>query len=113
MFRMLFLFGPMAAASPALAEPPTIEAVEIANGRADVTLSHPDTGWDHYADVWRVYTPDGTMLAERVLVHPHVNEQPFTRSAGVSIPEGLRQVQIIAGCNLGDMSEPYVLELAQ
>jgi hypothetical protein len=33
----------------------------------------------------------------RVLGHPHVNEQPFTRSlSGVQIPKGTAQVQIQA-----------------
>ncbi|MEN0002104.1 MAG: hypothetical protein AAF940_14575 [Pseudomonadota bacterium] len=48
--------------------------------RFDVTVAHADTGWDHYADRWDVVAPDGTVLGSRVLLHPHVNEQPFTRS---------------------------------
>ena len=55
--------------------------------RFDVTVQHADEGWDHYADLWQVLAPDGTVLGERVLAHPHVNEQPFTRSlSGVAIP---------------------------
>ena len=55
--------------------------------RFDVTLRHADDGWDHYADRWDVLSLDGTVLGVRVLAHPHVNEQPFTRSlAGVVIP---------------------------
>lgn len=62
-----------------------------------VTLKHGDTGWDHYADLWQVYTPDGKLLGERVLLHPHVEEQPFTRSlSGVSVPDGLDEVIIRA-----------------
>lgn len=45
-----------------------------------VTLKHQDTGWDHYADAWRILDEDGKELAKRVLYHPHVNEQPFTRN---------------------------------
>ena len=41
---------------------------------------HPDTGWDDYADGWRVLDMDGNELGMRVLHHPHVDEQPFTRS---------------------------------
>ncbi len=44
-----------------------------------VTLKHDDTGWAHYANAWRVVDIEGTVLGERVLHHPHVNEQPFTR----------------------------------
>lgn len=63
--------------------------------RFDVTLRHGDTGWEHYADGWGVYSPDGTELGYRVLVHPHVREQPFTRSlSGVRIPAGTPQVII-------------------
>ncbi len=66
--------------------------------RFDVTVAHPDTGWDHYADRWEVLDPDGNSLGVRVLAHPHVNEQPFTRSlGGVAIPEGIEEVTVRAG----------------
>ena len=45
-----------------------------------VTLKHADSGWDHYADGWRVVSDTGQELGKRVLYHPHVHEQPFTRS---------------------------------
>ncbi len=62
-----------------------------------VTLKHHDTGWDHYADDWRVVDNKGNVLGNRVLYHPHVSEQPFTRSlSGVKIPPGLTQVYIEA-----------------
>ena len=65
--------------------------------RFDVTLRHGDTGWDHYADAWRVVAPDGSVLGTRTLYHPHVDEQPFTRSlSGVSIPAGIKEVTIEA-----------------
>lgn len=92
-------------ASPALADPAMIEQVRAtASGdawRFDVTIRHPDTGWDHYADGWRVLDMDGNELGMRVLHHPHENEQPFTRSlSGVAIPDGATQVQIQARCNV-------------
>ena len=66
--------------------------------RFDVTLKHADTGWDHYADKWEVVAPDGTVLGTRVLAHPHVNEQPFTRSlGGVKIADGIDKVVIRGG----------------
>ena len=66
--------------------------------RFDVTLLHADTGWDHYANKWEVVAPDGTVLGTRVLAHPHVDEQPFTRSlSGVKIPAGIKQVIIRGG----------------
>jgi len=65
--------------------------------RISVTLKHADSGWDHYADRWEVVTPDGQVLAQRILAHPHENEQPFTRSLGhVEIPAGTETVIIQA-----------------
>lgn len=63
----------------------------------DVTVSHADEGWEHYADQWDVVASDGRVLASRALAHPHVNEQPFTRSlSGVEIPDDIREVVIRA-----------------
>jgi hypothetical protein len=63
----------------------------------DVTVRHEDTGWEHYADAWEVLSPDGSMLAKRVLAHPHVGEQPFTRSlSGIEIPPEYEQVLVRA-----------------
>ena len=65
--------------------------------RFDVTVRHADTGWDHYADRWEVLGPGDTVLGTRVLLHPHVDEQPFTRSLrGVEIPDGVADVRIRA-----------------
>ncbi len=62
-----------------------------------VTLKHADEGWEHYADQWEVLTPDGSVLGTRVLAHPHVREQPFTRSLGnVSVPEDIEKVVVRA-----------------
>ncbi len=66
-----------------------------AGWRFDVTVRHADTGWEHYADAWRVVGPDGTVYGTRTLYHPHVEEQPFTRSlSGVDIPASVKQVII-------------------
>jgi hypothetical protein len=63
----------------------------------DVTIKSDETGWDKYADKWDVLAPDGTILGTRVLAHPHVDEQPFTRSLdGVAIPAGVSEVIIRA-----------------
>ena len=62
-----------------------------------VTLRHADTGWDHYVDAWQVLAPDGAVLGTRTLLHPHTDEQPFTRSlTGVTIPEGVTEVTVRA-----------------
>ncbi len=83
-----------------------VNATEDADGSWTfrVTVTHPDTGWDDYADGWDVVTPDGTVLKPnpddaftRVLLHPHENEQPFTRSQrGIVIPEGVNVVTVRA-----------------
>jgi hypothetical protein len=65
--------------------------------RFEVTVRHADEGWDHYADAFEVVAPDGRVLATRVLLHPHVDEQPFTRSlTGLEIPDGVAEVTVRA-----------------
>jgi hypothetical protein len=59
-----------------------------------VTLQHGDTGWDHYANAWEVLDEDGTVIGERILHHPHVNEQPFTRSLRLSIPATIKEITV-------------------
>jgi len=63
----------------------------------DITLKHDDTGWDHYADNWRVVDNEGNIVGDRVLYHPHVDEQPFTRGLNnVKIPESVTIVYVEA-----------------
>ena len=65
--------------------------------KLDVTVRHADEGWEHFANKWEVLAPSGTILGTRVLAHPHVEEQPFTRSlSGVKIPENLAEVIVRA-----------------
>jgi hypothetical protein len=83
-----------------------VRAVQVEDGTwtFHVTVEHPDTGWEDYADGWDVVTPDGTVLKPnpddpftRLLLHPHENEQPFTRSqSGIKIPEGVTEVRVRA-----------------
>jgi hypothetical protein len=69
-----------------------------------VTVRHPDTGWEDYADGWDVLTPDGKVIKPdpestftRLLLHPHENEQPFIRSqSGIIIPPDVTQVRVRA-----------------
>ncbi|ETX08555.1 MAG: hypothetical protein ETSY2_04690 [Candidatus Entotheonella gemina] len=61
------------------------------------TLRHGDMGWEHYADAWRVVTEAGDVLGTRTLFHPHVDEQPFTRSqGGIVIPKDTHIVYVEA-----------------
>lgn len=98
--RMVIALLVLSASSAAFAgevEVVDARAVEDGDGiyRFDVTLRHADEGWEHYADAWDVIGPDGTVLATRVLYHPHVDEQPFTRSlSGVEVPANVTHVTI-------------------
>lgn len=80
-----------------------------------VTVEHEDTGWDHYADGWEVQDADGNRLAYRKLLHPHVEEQPFTRSlSGVVIPDGTQAVFVRAHCSQTGWSSSLVkVDLSQ
>ena len=54
-----------------------------------LTVLSDDVGATEYADQWELRTSAGDVIATRVLVHAHINEQPFTRSrSGVEIPPG-------------------------
>jgi len=93
----------LTAASIAFADSADVVAVNVkqANGGKydfSVTVSHGDEGWEHYANVWQVLGADGSLYGERILLHPHVAEQPFTRSqSGIAIAEGIEQVIVRAG----------------
>ena len=83
-----------------------VEAVQAADGSwtFHVTVQHPDTGWEDYADGCDILTPDGEVLKQdpgqpftRLLTHPHVDEQPFRRSqGGIIIPAGVTKVRVRA-----------------
>ena len=65
--------------------------------RVNTTLKHQDTGWEHYADAWRIMSEQGEKLGERILFHPHENEQPFTRSLQkLVVPKGMHVVYVEA-----------------
>jgi hypothetical protein len=63
----------------------------------EVTIRHADEGWKHFANAYDIVTLEGKVLATRILHHPHINEQPFTRSiSNVKIPKGVKSVIIRA-----------------
>lgn len=114
MTKLSLIIATCLAALPALADEAKVEAVKAtqsgAGWRFDVTLSHPDSGWDHYADGWRVLDTNGNELGLRVLAHPHVHEQPFTRSlSGVVIPAGTTEVFIQTRCVIDGWGSKHVL----
>jgi hypothetical protein len=104
-------------ASPGSAGEASVIAVEATpeqdgRWRFAVTVRHADTGWDHYADKWQVLGSDGAVLGERVLLHPHVEEQPFTRSlAGVAIPSGVSEVTVRAHDTVDGWGPPAIVAL--
>lgn len=66
-----------------------------------VTLQHQDSGWNHYADAWRIVDQQGAILGTRTLMHPHVEEQPFSRALNnVKIDESLITLYIEAHDNV-------------
>ena len=87
--------------SPAGAGQPEVSFVELENQgstwAAHVTVRHADTGWEHYADAWRILDAQGAVLGTRTLYHPHEDEQPFTRSlSGIRIPSHLKEIDVQA-----------------
>ena len=102
MNRLLVLVLLVTAGLPTLAGEADVLDVDVSCNsesicRFDVTVKHGDEGWQHYANRWEVLSPDGEILATRVLAHPHDNEQPFTRSlANVRIPSDLHEVVVRA-----------------
>lgn len=61
----------------------------------DVTISSTYDTPQRYADAFRILAPDGAVLGERVLLHDHADEQPFTRDLyGLKLPRGLRGVTV-------------------
>lgn len=92
--------GEPAATAPAgCADVVAAEATPAGDGTFTfaVTVRSADTGWEKYADAWQVVDPAGGVLGTRELLHPHVYEQPFTRSlAGVEVPDGVTEVTVWA-----------------
>lgn len=83
-----------------------VKAVEtaVSTWTFAVSVDHPDTGWEDYADGWDALLPDGTVLKPtadspftRLLLHPHVGERPFTRSqSNITIPADVTTVTVRA-----------------
>ncbi len=99
---MMILLGVLLTAVAAGAGEADVEAAEaIPRGddryRIRVTVRHADTGWEHYADRFEILDGQGNLLGTRVLHHPHVDEQPFTRRLdNVLIPAGIKRVTVRA-----------------
>jgi hypothetical protein len=90
------------AADKAAQKHPDVVAAKVRAAGADrfdfdVTVSSPYDTPQRYADAFRVAGKDGTVFGERILLHDHAGEQPFTRDLyGVRIPLSVRVVVIQA-----------------
>lgn len=98
-FHLLFFFFFV---STAFADDADVIEVAITNDGENsysfrVTVFHRDTGWNHFANKWDIVDENGTIIGTRILHHPHVGEQPFTRALdGVVIPGSIKTVTIRA-----------------
>lgn len=79
-----------------------------------VTLLHADEGWEHYANRWEVLSVDDTIIATRVLHHPHEHEQPFTRSlTEVGIPKGTTRIKVRGHDNVDGYGKSIIVDLVK
>lgn len=93
---LLFLVSPTFAGEADVLDVQVIKSA-TRTYKFDVTISHNDTGWEHYANKWEILDDKEEILGTRILHHPHVDEQPFTRSlSGVVIPKNVKIVTIRA-----------------
>jgi hypothetical protein len=94
--------GPVQAADTAQQRHPDVLTAKVRPSGADtfdfdVTVSSPYDTPQRYADAFRVMGTDGVVYGERVLLHDHASEQPFTRDLyGVKVPRTVRLVVIQA-----------------
>ncbi|MEJ1378620.1 MAG: hypothetical protein RPU32_11710 [Candidatus Sedimenticola sp. (ex Thyasira tokunagai)] len=98
-YRLALIISMAVAAAPVVAGQAdvlklTAEKTGRHSYRFAATVRHADSGWSHYADRWEILGPEDKILATRVLHHPHVDEQPFTRSLGsIKLPPNLTWVR--------------------
>lgn len=100
-FPLIFIFLVLCGPSSFAGEADVVEVKVNKNGtntyNFTVTVLHKDTGWDHYANKWDIIDENGRVLGTRILHHPHVGEQPFTRSlSGVKISDTIKIFKIRA-----------------
>lgn len=94
--------GPALAAEKSAQQFPDVVAVAVRARSADtfdfdVTVSSPYDTAQRYADAFRVMDEKGQVFGERILLHDHATEQPFTRDLhGVRIAPNIRKVIVQA-----------------
>ena len=104
-------------ATPALADAPQVISADIVKAgdhwTVMVTVSHEDSGWDHFASGFEVAMPDGTRIAYKELTRPHTDSPRIEASlGGLSVPAGTGHVLIRTRCSLvGWSAEPVRIDL--
>ena len=98
-FIFLALLNPVMAQTNAQRFPDVVGVKVSARGNGvfdfDVTLSSPYDTPQRYADAFRVVGAAGQIYGERILLHDHADEQPFTRElTRVVIPPGVTRVRV-------------------
>ena len=73
------------------------------------TVVSADAGWDKYADAIVIRTPEGDTIGVRELTHPHVDEQPFTRSITLELPTGVGEIVVAANDSVDGLCGVTVL----
>jgi hypothetical protein len=108
--RALAVLGAAAVITALLAQPlsaasqrhPDVQTVSVKAAGPntfdfDATIVSPYDTVQRYANAVRVMSKGGRIFGERVLLHDHADEQPFTRDLyGVAISSGVRSVIVQA-----------------
>lgn len=103
---LLLALATLVLASPTIASEAsvldaTVEAEPGGTYAFTATVNHADQGWTHYVDRFVVLTPEGKVIATRMIYEPHVDKMPVVRSiAHVDVPIGVTQVIIQAHCSV-------------
>lgn len=96
-FSMLLMSSALSAAGEADVTNVTVRKSSDGRFNFNITVRSNDKGWNYYVDSFEVLSPDGKVLVTHKLLHPHDDEQPFTRDTGnVSLPAGIRKVIVRA-----------------
>ena len=102
---MMILFSGPAAAGGADVINAVVEYDVKGRYTVTATVLHKDEGREHYVTRFEVLTPEGKVIGARYLGHPHVHEQPLSRSAvSVKIPKDVQEVRVRAYDNVHGFS---------
>jgi len=92
-----------------------VEEVKVTKDKGmynfSVRILHEDSGWEHYVNRYEILNEKGHLLATRILVHPHENEQPFTRTLNGVVMKDLKKVYVRAHDSVDGYSKLYEVTL--